>query len=116
PPAPRAAAPKVSAPVASASAMPEAPEEPMVRIRFDRVAAQLPPDVFVLPPARLGESLREPHTLVVPRRRVVPQLREGAIEIPWTLIEDQFAELALAVPRGEMRKRYPDWVLSLPLD
>ena len=115
-PAPRAAAPKVAAPVPPAPAMPDAPEEPMLRIRFARVADQLPPDVFVLPPQRLGESLREPHTIVVPQRLVVPQLREGAIEIPWTLIEDQFAELALAVPRGEMRKRYPDWVLSLPLD
>jgi len=118
PPAPKPAAPKPAAPKPAAPkpAAPATPEEPMLRIAFERLAAQLPPDVFVLPPQRLGESLREPHTLVVPQRLVVPQLREGAIEIPWTLIEDQFAELALAMPRAEVRKRYADWVLLLPLD
>jgi hypothetical protein len=107
-PAPaRQAAPKDTA-VAS--------DEPMLRVAFDRLASQLPPNVFVLPPGRLSESLREPHTLIVPQRLVVPQLGEGVVEIPWTLIEDQFPDLALAVPRSEVRRRFHDWVLSLPLD
>jgi hypothetical protein len=114
-----ASTPRVSSPDVPATpppVAPPAPEEPMLRIAFERLAAQLPPDVFVLPPGRLGEGLREPYTLVVPQRLVVPQLREGVIEIPWTLIEDQFPDLALAMPRTEVRKRFPDWVLSLPLD
>ena len=80
-----------------------------------RIAEQLPPDVFVLPPARLA-SLREPHVLVVPRRLVVPQLGEGEVEIAWTLVEDQFPELALAVPAAEGRPPLPRWLISLPMD
>jgi hypothetical protein len=91
-------------------------DEPVVRVSLLRIAEQLPPDVFVLPPARLAESLREPHVLVVPRRLVVPQLGEGAVEIAWTLVEDQFPELALAVPAAEVRRRFPGWVISLPMD
>src|SRR5262249_10482917 len=90
--APRPAPPPARPPLAG----PAGADEPMLRIAFGRLAAQLPPDVFVLPPRRLSESLREPHTLVVPQRLVVPQLGEGVIEIPWTLLEDQFPELALA--------------------
>ena len=89
---------------------------PVIRVPLLRVAAQLPPDVFVLPPARLAESLREPHVLVVPQRLVVPQLGEGAVEIAWTLVEDQFPELALAMPASEVRRRFPGWVISLPMD
>jgi hypothetical protein len=103
-------------PAAPLAPPPPAPTEPMLRVAFDRLVRQLPPDVFVLPPTRLGDSLREPHTLVVPERLVIPQLGEGVVEIPWTLLEDQFPDLALAVPRSEIRRRYPDWVLSLPMD
>jgi hypothetical protein len=95
---------------------PPAPEEPVVRVPFDRLTGQLPPDVFVLPPARLSQSLREPHTLVIPQRLVIPQLGEGRVEVPWTLVEDQFPELGLAMPRTEVRRRFPEWVLSLPMD
>ncbi|HEU4369686.1 MAG TPA: hypothetical protein VFV05_15810 [Methylomirabilota bacterium] len=94
----------------------EPPDEPMVRVPFGRIAAQLPPDAFLLPAERLAESLREPHQLVVPRRLVVPQLREGVVEVAWPLIEDQFPELAFAVPPAEMRHRFSGWVLSLPMD
>jgi hypothetical protein len=87
----------------------------MVRVPLLKIADQLPPGVFVLPPERLAESLREPHMLVVPRRLVVPQLREGAVDVPWTLVEDQFPELALAMPAAEVRRRFPDWVISLPM-
>jgi hypothetical protein len=105
-----------SAPAPSAVQAPAAPDEPIIRIPFDRIADQLPPDVFVLPPERLAESVREPHVIVIPSRLVLPQLGEGAVEIPWTLIEDQFPELALAMPKSEVRHRFPGWVLSLPMD
>ncbi|TMQ20930.1 MAG: hypothetical protein E6K82_16645 [Candidatus Rokuibacteriota bacterium] len=117
---PVAKAPKAAAAGASVKsveqARPPAVDEPVVRIAFDRIAAQFPADVFTLAPARLGESLREPHTLVVPQRLVLPQLHQGAVEIAWTLIEDQFPELALAMPASEVRRRYPDWVVALPMD
>ena len=121
PPAPIVVTPPPTARPSAAPAPPAvevsaAPDEPVVRIPFDRIADQLPPDVFVLPPERLAESVREPHVIVVPSRLVVPQLREGAVEIPWTLIEDQFPELALAMPKNEVRLRFPGWVLSLPMD
>jgi hypothetical protein len=90
--------------------------EPVLRVAFDRIADQLPPDVFVLPPARLAESLHEPHVLLVPRRLVLPQLGEGAVEIPWTLVDGQFPELAFAMPQAEVRRRFPGWVISLPMD
>jgi hypothetical protein len=100
------------------TARPEPPsvEEPVIRVPFDRLADQLPPDVFVLPPERLAESVREPHVIVIPCRLVLPQLGEGAVEISWTLVDDQFPELALAMPRLEVRRRFPGWVLSLPMD
>jgi len=110
------AKPKATPPAPAVVTEPSAPDEPVLRVAFDRVAAQLPPDVFVLPAERLSESLREPHTLVIPQRLVTPQLGEGVVEIPWTLIEDQFPDLALAVPRSEVHQRYPDWVFSLPMD
>ena len=121
PPAPIVVTPPPTARPSAAPAPPAvevsaAPDEPVVRIPFDRIADQLPPDVFVLPPERLAESVREPHVIVVRSRLVVPQLREGAVEIPWTLIEDQFPELALAMPKNEVRLRFPGWVLSLPMD
>jgi hypothetical protein len=97
---------------------PELPavDEPVIRVPFDRIADQLPPDVFVLPPERLAESVREPHVILIPSRLVLPQLGEGAVEVPWTLIDDQFPDLALAMPKIEVRRRFPSWVLSLPLD
>jgi hypothetical protein len=114
-PTPRAAGTPRVAPPASADETTSAPE-PVVRVPFDRVADQLPPDVFTLPPARLGESLHEPHVLLVPRRLILPQLGEGAVEIPWTLVDGQFPDLAFAMPQAEVRRRFPGWVLSLPMD
>ena len=43
----------------SCTLRPPPADEPLTRISFDRIATQLPPDVFVLPPARLSrESAR----------------------------------------------------------
>jgi hypothetical protein len=121
-PPPRAVATLPPSPMVAAPAPPPmqqpAPSalEPTVRVAFDRIADQLPPDVFVLPPARLAESLPEPHVLLVPRRLVLPQLGEGAVEIPWTLVDGQFPELAFSMPQAEVRRRFPGWVISLPMD
>jgi hypothetical protein len=103
-------------PVPDDTSGPAAIDEPVIRVPFDRIADQLPPDVFVLPPERLAESVREPHVIVIPCRLVMPQLGEGAVEVPWTLIDDQFPELALAMPKADVRRRFPGWVLSLPMD
>jgi hypothetical protein len=120
-PSPAIASPAVAhvaAPEPVDVGMPTPPTDdgPVIRVPFDRIADQLPPDVFVLPPERLAESVREPHVIVVPCRLVLPQLGEGAVEIPWTLIDDQFPELALAMPKADVRRRFPGWVLSLPMD
>jgi hypothetical protein len=115
PPAPRVPAPaRVSPPVPSEQTT--TASEPVVRVPFDRIADQLPPEVFTLPPARLGESLHEPHVILVPRRLILPQLGEGAVEIPWTLVDGQFPDLAFAMPQAEVRRRFPGWVISLPMD
>ena len=103
-------------PIPDEMSAPAAIDEPVIRVPFDRIADQLPPDVFVLPPERLAESLREPHVIVIPCRLVLPQLGEGAVEVPWTLIDEQFPELALAMPKVDVRRRFPGWVLSLPMD
>jgi hypothetical protein len=115
PPA-RIAVPPSPVETTSARSNESSPSEPVVRIPFDRIADQLPPDVFTLPPARLAESLPEPNVLVIPRRLVLPQLGEGAVEIPWTLVDSQLPELAFAMPQAEVRRRFPGWVLSLPMD
>jgi hypothetical protein len=113
PPRPMVAAPAPPPPVEESVS---GRQEPVVRVPFERVADQLPPDMFTLPPARLGESLHEPHVLLIPRRLVLPQLGEGAVEIPWTLVDGQFPDLAFAMPQNEVRRRFPDWVISLPMD
>jgi len=104
-------------PALPAASQPASSEvESVLRVAFDRIADQLPPDVFTLPPARLAESLQEPHVLLVPHRLVLPQLGEGAVEIPWTLVDSQFPELAFSMPQAEVRRRFPGWVISLPMD
>ncbi|MEX2148501.1 MAG: hypothetical protein WED01_15970 [Candidatus Rokuibacteriota bacterium] len=90
--------------------------EPTVTIAFERIAAQLPADVFLLPMDRLAESMRSPHELLVPRSLVVAQLAEGQVEVAWALVEDQFPTLAFALEASEIRRRYPELRLLLPLD
>ena len=115
---PVAAAPESPRPLSMPFVQPPPPpaDEPLTRISFDRIATQLPPDVFVLPPARLSESLREPHVVTVPSRHVLPHLADGAIDIPWAVIEYQFPEMAFALPQAEVRRRFAGWHLSLPMD
>jgi hypothetical protein len=120
PPPPRAAKP-TAPPKSSRAAEPVNPvvdpdDDGVVRIRFERVAAQLPAGVFTLPPERLSESLREPHWLTVPRRVVLAQLPEGAVQVDWAVIASQFPPLALAMSDVEFRAKFPDLKLTLPLD
>jgi hypothetical protein len=88
----------------------------MVRVSFARIAAQLPAEAFVLPFERLSESLREPHVLLVPRRVVLSQMRDGAVAISWGHIASQFPDLALGMSDDEFRNQYPDLKLWLPMD
>src|SRR5438445_527891 len=98
----------------------ESPESPsddaVVRVRFERVAAQLPAAAFTLPMNRVAESLREPHWLTVPRRVVLAQLPEGAVQVDWAIVASQFPALAFAMSDVEFRGQYPNLKLTLPLD
>src|SRR5688572_1625225 len=132
PPAVPTAATVASAPPAPAPVVPLVPPAPpsvsrpskaarraddgMVRVSFARIAAQLPAGAFVLPFERLGESLREPHLVLVPRRVVLSQMRDGAVAITWAHIASQFPDLALGMSDDEFRKQYPDLQLWLPMD
>ena len=98
-------------------APPEVPgDDAVVRVRFERVAGQLPAAAFTLPLDRVAESLREPHWITVPRRVVLAQLPEGAVQVDWAIVASQFPALAFAVTDVEFRRRYPGLKLTLPLD
>ena len=115
---PAEAAAETPAPAVERSAAePEPPpDDAVVRVRFERVAGQLPAGTFTLPLDRVSESLREPHWLTVPRRIVVAQLPEGAVQVDWAIVASQFPELAFAMSDVEFRRQYPNLKLTLPLD
>jgi hypothetical protein len=91
-------------------------DDAVVRVRFERVANQLPQDAFTLPLDRISESLREPHWLTVPRRVVLALLPEGAVQIDWAIVAPQFPPLVFAGSDVEFRRKYPGLKLTLPLD
>src|SRR5467141_2217037 len=98
-------------------AAPEVPgDDAVVRVRFERVSGQLPAAAFTLPLDRVAESLREPHWITVPRRVVLAQLPEGAVQVDWAIVASQFPSLAFAVTDVQFRRRYPGLKLTLPLD
>jgi hypothetical protein len=105
-----------SPPANRASKPPRVTDDGMVRVPFARIAPQLPADAFVLPFERLSESLREPHTVVVPRRVVLSQMRDGGVAIAWSHIASQFPDLALGMSEDEFRKQYPDLKVVLPIE
>jgi hypothetical protein len=112
-----------SAEPAASSAAAKSPEpvddiagDDVVRVRFERIAGQLPARAFTLPLDRVAESLREPHWITVPRRFVLEQLPEGAVQVPWPIVAAQFPELAFAMSDVEFRQKFPDLKLTLPLD
>jgi len=45
--------------------------------------------------------------LTVPRRIVVAQLPEGAVQVDWAIVASQFPELAFAMSDVEFRRQYP---------
>jgi hypothetical protein len=115
-----AAAPPAAAPPPPVATWPPKPprrgDDGMVRVSFARIAAQLPAEAFVLPFERLSESLREPHLVLVPRRVVLSQMRDGAVAITWAHIASQFPDLALGMSDDEFRNQYPDLKLWLPME
>lgn len=114
---PAVVAPAPTAPRTNPPSKPgRAANDGMVRVPFDRIAAQLPAEAFVLPFERLGESLREPHVILVPRRVVLSQMRDGAVVITWAHIASQFPDLALGMTGDQFRKEYPDLKFVLPVD
>jgi hypothetical protein len=115
-PEPPVAAPPLPAAAAPAPRGKDRDDDVMVRVSFEGIASQLPAEAFVLPFDRLAESLKEPHALLVPRRVVLAQMREGGIAIDWQTVAAQFPDLALGVSEAEFRARYPDLKLSLPVD
>jgi hypothetical protein len=120
PPARRVAKLPVStaAPVrADVAAIEDVPDDgSVIRVRFERVAGQLPAGAFTLPFDRLSESLRDPHWLTIPKRVVLAQLPEGAVQVDWGIVASQFPPLALAMSEVEFRQKYPGLKLTLPLD
>jgi len=94
----------------------EVSDDAVVRVRFERIASQLPRDAFTLPLDRISEGLREPHWLTVPRRVVLALLPEGAVQIDWAIVASQFPSLVFAGSDVDFRRRYPGLKLTLPLD
>ena len=90
--------------------------EAVIRIPFDRVAAQLPPGAFRVPLPQVGARLRQADTLVVAQSLVVPQLGEGAVHVAWDAVVEQFPAEVFAVAPSEVKDRIEDGRLSLPLD
>jgi hypothetical protein len=93
----------------------EGPDE-VVRVSFDRVAAQFPAGVFQLPTERMGAGLLEPGHLLIPQRLVVAQLAEGFVRVAWRVVSDQFPRHLLAMTDEEVVRQLPDGQVVLPLD
>jgi hypothetical protein len=86
-----------------------------VRVSFDRVAAQLPADSFLLPLERVGANLSEPGRLRVPRALVLSQLGEGQVRVTWQAVAGQFPRQLLAVSEEEIAEQLGEGLI-LPLD
>jgi hypothetical protein len=94
----------------------EATTEAVIRIPFDRVMAQLPPDQFRFPLERVGTRLREPGRLLVPLTLIVPQLGEGAVHAAWEVVMGQFPVEAFATAPADVKSHVEEGRLLLPLD
>jgi len=90
--------------------------EKMIRVPFDRVADQLPVEMFVREREGLSDTLRPGVSLLIPLRLVVPQLSEGRVRVRWEEIADQFPHEELALSHAEIARRLPHGSLLLPLD
>jgi hypothetical protein len=100
----------------AAEAKSEATTEAAIRIPFDRVMAQLPPDQFRFPLEQVGARLREPQSLLVPQALIVPQLGEGAVHAAWEVVVGQFPVEAFAAAPGDVKNHIEEGRLLLPLD
>ena len=94
----------------------EATTEAVIRIPFDRVMAQLPPDQFRFPLERVGTRLREPGRLLVPLALIVPQLGEGAVHAAWEVVVGQFPVEAFVAAPPDVKSHIEEGRLLLPLD
>lgn len=119
-PAAETAAPPLAdetdAPAAVDTVAPAVPDEACVRVRFERVAAQLPPALFTAPPADVAALLAEPGHLLVPCRLVVPQLADGLVQVPWAAVAGQFPRTLRAASDAKVREALGASGLVLPLD
>jgi hypothetical protein len=126
---PAAPTPPPSAPAASAgpkpnarppSAPPSRPAldwtEPTIRVPFIRIADQLPVEMFSRGREGLKDTLRPGVSLLVPRKLLLPHLREGLAPVKWEVVADQFPLDELALTHEEIAERLPDGSLLLPLD
>jgi hypothetical protein len=88
----------------------------IVRISFERVAAQLPPAAFRAPLEQVAAGLTEPGYLLVPRRLALVQLGEGLVRAGWGVVAEQFPRSLLAMADDAIRRHLADGQLVLPLD
>lgn len=113
PPSPRPVEPTpVSVPISSGA---ESMEE-VIRISFERVAEQLPTEIFTLPREGVGARLIEAGFLLIPERLVRPQLAEGYVQVGWPTVAEQFPREVLAMSHEDIARRLPNGNLVLPLD
>lgn len=91
------------------------PDEPVVRVSFDRVASEIPADAFRVPLEQVSGLMREPGSLLVPLSVVLPQLGEGLIRVSWDGVAAQFPRGEMALSDAEVAERLPEG-LRLPLD
>ena len=90
--------------------------EPMVRVPFNRIADQLPVEMFVRGREGLSDTLRPGVSLLVPRRLLLPHLSEGLAPVKWEVVADQFPRDELKLTHDEIASRLPHGSLWLPLD
>ena len=87
-----------------------------VRVSLERIAGQLPAEVFLVPLAQVGAALPEPGRLLVPEPLVLAQLPEGYVSVGWGVVAAQFPRQALAMTNEEIAARLPNGHVVLPLD
>jgi hypothetical protein len=90
--------------------------EPMVRVAFNRLADQLPVEMFARGRQGLSDMLRPGVSLFVPRGLLLPHLAEGVAPVKWQVVADQFPRDELVFTDAEIAERLPDGSLLLPLD
>ena len=124
PPAPAVVSPPAQKAATAPARPPSAPPsrqaldwtEPTIRVPFIRIADQLPVEMFSRGREGLKDTLRPGVSLLVPRKLLLPHLREGLAPVKWEVVADQFPLDELALTHEEIAERLPDGSLLLPLD